>query len=110
MVVAEEGTTICGFAAVNIETWNRRAVIEHLYVSNRYRGLGIGRLLIQSCIEYAKNSHMRCLWVETQNINYPAIHFYQRMQFEWCGLDTELYDEAELNGHEIALYFVRRIE
>ena len=25
-------------------------------------------------------------------MNYPAIQFYQRMGFVWCGLDRSLYD------------------
>ena len=110
VVVAEERSTICGFAAVRIEAWNKRAVLGHLYVSDGYRGLGIGKLLVQSSIDYAKSSNMRCLWLETQNINYPAIQFYQHMGFEWCGLDTELYDDRTVNDYEIALFFARRIE
>ena len=109
VVVAEEQSAICGFAAVRIEAWNNRAILGHLYVSEGYRGLGIGKLLVQSSVNYAKSSNTRCLWLETQNINYPAIQFYQRMGFEWCGLDIELYDDTTVNAYEIALFFARRI-
>lgn len=33
----------------------------------------------------------RCLWLETQNVNYPAVQFYLRLGFELCGLDQTLY-------------------
>jgi len=110
VVVAEEESVVCGVAALRVEAWNRRTVLGHLYVSERYRGLGIGKLLVQRSIDYAKSSNTRCLWLETQNINYPAIQFYQCMGFEWCGLDTELYDDTTVNDCEIALFFARRIE
>jgi ribosomal protein S18 acetylase RimI-like enzyme len=32
-----------------------------------------------------------CLWLETQNVNYPAVQFYRRMGFRLCGLDETLY-------------------
>jgi ribosomal protein S18 acetylase RimI-like enzyme len=34
---------------------------------------------------------MRCLWLETENVNYPAIGFYRRAGFRLCGLDDILY-------------------
>jgi ribosomal protein S18 acetylase RimI-like enzyme len=110
VVVAEEQSVVCGVAALRTEAWNKRTVLGHLYVSEHYRGLGIGKLLVQSSMDYAKISNTRCLWLETQNINYPAIQFYQRMGFEWCGLDTELYDDTKDYEYEIALFFARRIK
>jgi ribosomal protein S18 acetylase RimI-like enzyme len=110
VVVAEEESVICGFAALRIEMWNMRMVLGHLYVSENYRGFGIGKLLVQNCIDYTKSSNKRCIWLETQNTNYPAIQFYQQMDFEWCGLDTELYDDTTDNANEIALFFARRIK
>ncbi|MEP6986585.1 MAG: GNAT family N-acetyltransferase [Chloroflexota bacterium] len=109
VIVAEEQSVICGFAAVRIEAWNNRAVLEHLYVSEGYRGSGIGKSLVQSSLNYTKIINTRCLWLETQNINYVAIQFYQHMGFEWCGLDTELYDDATVNDTEIALFFAQRV-
>ncbi len=110
VVVAEEASVICGFAALRVETWNNRMVLGHLFVSANYRGSGIGKLLVHHCIDCAKGIGSRCLWLETQNINYPAIQFYQQMGFEWCGLDTALYDDTTDSVNEVALFFARRIE
>ena len=110
VMVAEEQTVICGFAALRTEAWNNRTLLGHLFVTEKYRGLGIGRMLVQKGIDYARGSGSRCLWLETQNINYPAIQFYQRLGFEWCGLDTELYDDTTDNVNEIALFFAKQIE
>ncbi len=110
VVIAEEKSVICGFAAARIEAWNNRTILEHLYVSEGHRRLGIGQLLVQSSLNYAKSNNTRCLWLETQNINYAAIQFYQYTGFEWCGLDTELYDDTTVNDTEIALFFAQRIK
>ena len=51
----------------------------------------------------------RCLWLETQNVNYPAVQFYLKMGFRLCGLDETLYqpDDPQLLPGEMALYFAR---
>lgn len=107
VLVAEEDRTIVGIAAAKLETWNRRAVLEHFYIAPAYRGRGIGQRLIESVIQALQADDVRCLWLETQNINYAAIQFYQRVGFHWCGLDTSLYDPKTTAPDEIALFFVR---
>jgi ribosomal protein S18 acetylase RimI-like enzyme len=107
VVVAEVEGRIVGLLALKHETWNRRAVIWHLYVDPSVRGQGIGRALIEEAIQTAQRWSARCLWLETQNINHGAIQFYRRLGFQWCGLDTTLYDPAGEAAGEIALFFAR---
>jgi len=109
-VVAEDGETIQGFAAVRNQQWNNRPEIWHLYVAAACRGQGIGGDLMRACVDYARSINARCLWLETQNINYPAIQFYLKQGFEWCGLDTELYDPDQVLAGECALYFSRQLD
>jgi ribosomal protein S18 acetylase RimI-like enzyme len=52
---------------------------------------------------------MRCVWLETSTLAYPAIQFYRRRGFELCGLDTSLYDSADPSAGETALYFARSL-
>jgi ribosomal protein S18 acetylase RimI-like enzyme len=105
VVVAEVEGRIVGLLALKHEAWNRRAVIWHLYVDPSTRGQGIGRALIEEAIQTAQRWSARCLWLETQNINIGAIQFYRRLGFQWCGLDTTLYDPAGEAAGEIALFF-----
>jgi ribosomal protein S18 acetylase RimI-like enzyme len=107
-MVAEEQDTIVGFAAVRADEWNRRAAIWHLYVAPQRRGVGLGRQLIAHVEEYARAIQARCLWLETSNVNYPAIQFYRSIGFKLCGLDQTLYPPASAPG-ETALYFAREI-
>lgn len=108
-VVAEEQATIVGFAALRMERWNRRAAIWHLYIAPDQRGNGLGRRLIDALESHARTIGARCLWLETSNVNVPAIQFYRRLGFRWCGHDQSLYDPDSDAGGETALYFARAI-
>ena len=104
-LVAERAGVVVGFAAVAYRRWNRRAELCHLYVARQQRGQGIGRALVEAVVAAARDAGMRCLWLETSNLAYPAIAFYWRVGLELCGLDESLYDPAGAAGGEIALYF-----
>jgi len=105
--VASNGDQIAGLVAIKFEQWNRRANLQHLYVAPNYRGLGIARSMIDSAVKEAQRLQARCLWVETQNVNHPAVRFYQHIGFRLCGFDTSLYDpKLNLRSDEVALFFV----
>lgn len=108
-VAAEIEGFITGFATVKYEAWNKRAVLTGIYVAPESRGKGVGRALIDSVINYAKTTPARCLWLETQNINYPAIRFYIKMGFRFCGFDKSLYNPVEVSSDETAFYFYKNI-
>lgn len=103
-VLVESGGDIAGFAVMKHESWNRRAHLEHLYIASAYQGRGLGRMLVEKAIGFAKEHRARCLWLETQNVNYPAIQFYKKMGFRLCGFDNTLYEPADRRG-EAALFF-----
>jgi ribosomal protein S18 acetylase RimI-like enzyme len=106
--VAIIDNTIVGYAQLTLGEWNRRAVIAHLYVAPPHRGRGAGRRLVDTLAEAARAAGARTLWLETQNVNYPAVSFYRRLGFRLCGLDETLYDPRECPG-EIALFFAREL-
>ncbi len=85
---------------MRFEEWNRRAVIAHLYIDARARGQGIGTRLVQELRALAIEHGARQLFVETQNVNFPAVRFYERNGFTLVGLDTSLYEDAS----EMALF------
>jgi GNAT superfamily N-acetyltransferase len=105
VVVAEEGNALAGAAAADLSSWNRRVQVEHLYIARRARGRGVGRALMASVIAFAREVRARCIWLETQNVNYPAVQFYRRLGFRLCGLDERLYDPDALELEETALFF-----
>jgi ribosomal protein S18 acetylase RimI-like enzyme len=108
-LVAEDQGRLVGFAAVRLEHWNRRAALWHLYVAPQQRGSGLGRRLLVAAESYARTSQARCLWLETSNVNYPAIQFYRQVGFTLCGLDQTLYAPDGDAAGETALYFVKNL-
>jgi ribosomal protein S18 acetylase RimI-like enzyme len=112
LLVATAGQQLVGYAELKFNSWNDRAEIDSLDVSSPFRGQGIGRALIHALDQRARREPAaRCLWLETQNINYPAIQFYRRLGFQLCGLDETLYRPGMpgLLPGEIALYFSRAL-
>ena len=100
---ARDGS-LAGFACVRLVPWNRSAELSALFVTPPHKGQGIGRALLEGAMAYARSREMRCLWLETQTSNHPAIGFYQRAGFAFAGLNTMLYDPTEVAPDEVALY------
>jgi ribosomal protein S18 acetylase RimI-like enzyme len=107
--IAEINGVIVGFATAKYENWNKRVILTGVYVLPGSKNKGIGKALVDAVLDYTKTTPARCLWLETQNINFPAIQFYTRLGFRFCGFDTTLYDEAETSLNEVAFYFCRFI-
>ena len=103
--VTEHDHGIAGVASMTIETWNRRAVLQHLYVTRKARRIGVARALVTAAMEAARDRNARCVWVETQTVNYGAVRFYRSMGFAWCGFDTSLYDPSDAGVDDVALFF-----
>ncbi|GLC25851.1 GNAT family N-acetyltransferase [Roseisolibacter agri] len=102
VTVAERDGMVVGVAAVTWQAWNRRAELSHLYVDAAARGRGVGAGLLRAAEAAARSMGARRLWVETQQVNAPAIRFYLREGFTCCGWDAALYEDER----EVAVFFV----
>jgi GNAT superfamily N-acetyltransferase len=105
----EGGRRAVGVVATEYQEWNRRAVIWHLYVSPSHRRLGIGGRLLETALQAAREAGARTAWLETSNVNVPAVRAYERLGFRLCGLDTSLYDGTPAEG-EVALFLCRSLD
>jgi len=56
--------------------------VERIYVLTRYKGQGIGRIMINHTIKIAKKQKCKSLWLGVWNQNPAAIGFYKKMGFE----------------------------
>jgi len=104
-VVAELAGRVVGVAGSHHVRWNNRQVLDALYVDVSARRRGAGRALVMAVLQHAVRGGARQLWLETQDVNAPALRAYEAMGFSLVGLDTTLYGQPY--EHETALYLAR---
>lgn len=85
--------------------WNRFAYVEDLVVNPHYRGLGIGRMLLEGGIGWARENHFPGVMLETQDDNVPACMLYQSCGFVLSGFDRNVYKALNPNTREAALFW-----
>ena len=76
-------------------TWKgKRLYLEDLYVRDQFRGLGIGKLLLNQVIEEAKLTHCTGLMWQVLEWNEPAIEFYKKynaqLDGEWINVNLSI--------------------
>lgn len=77
-----------------------------LRVHPDYRGQGIGHLLFERALVWARERECRRLLVETQNINVPACRFYARQGCELRVVNRYAYKKL----HETQLLWYRDLD
>lgn len=79
--VAEVDGVVEGFALyyVRFSTWKgQRMYLEDLYVSEDFRGKGLGKLLFDRLIQEAKRRRFNGIQWQVLEWNEPAINFYKK--------------------------------
>lgn len=85
--------------------WNRFAYVEDIVVNPEYRGMGIGRMLLERGIQWANENDFPGVMLETQDDNVPACTLYQSRGFVLSGFDRNVYKAINPNTKETALYW-----
>ena len=88
-----------------LQWWNRFAYVEDLVVNPEYRGMGIGRMLLERGIQWAREHDFPGVMLETQDDNVPACALYQNCGFVLSGFDRSVYEAINPNTKETALYW-----
>lgn len=94
---------LIGILLSSYHEWNNSLWIENIRISEKAKGEGLGRELIDSLIEFARNENVRILGLEVQSSNYPAIKFYEKCGFEISGVDFNRYPQRENDIYQVAL-------
>lgn len=59
--------------------------IQRLYVSDRQIGKGLGRQLMENCLNLARQEGYKAVWLGVWERNNRAIAFYEKTGFQRCG-------------------------
>jgi uncharacterized glyoxalase superfamily protein PhnB/ribosomal protein S18 acetylase RimI-like enzyme len=84
--LAWDGDHPCGIVAAMIdETDSTKAGLFSMWVAPTYRRRGVGQLLVNAVIEWARNHHIAALCLHVTSNNGDATHFYERLGFTKTG-------------------------
>lgn len=77
--------------------------IERIYVSQTFKGRGLGKALIQKAIDEAQSAKLSWLWLGVWDKNAHAIEFYQRQGFEIFGQHHFMMGNVAQDDHLMKL-------
>ena len=88
-----------------LKWWNQFGYIEDLVVNPDFRGLKIGRTLIEHGIQWVREQGFPGVMLETQDDNVPACTLYASCGFVLSGFDRNVYKAINPHTRETALYW-----
>ena len=93
VIKAKLNEEILGFAGI-IDTVDQEE-ITNIVVKKSYRNKGIGSILLESLIEYAKSNNKEKIYLEVNCKNSFAIKLYEKYGFKECGLRKKYYNNTD---------------
>ncbi len=96
-VVAVLGSRVIGysFSAIELKNGKRCLHILNIAVDPKFRGLGIGKTLLDASAEIACKKGVKCMVLEVGVFNERAIKFYEKYGFERIKLLKSYYPWGE---------------
>lgn len=96
---------VCVGLAILERSFYKYLYLSDLKVSAAYRKLGIGKMLIEKCLELAREQKTQGVSLTVQDNNLDACLFYLKTGFRIGGLDTEIYRGTRQEGKaDITMY------
>lgn len=103
IVLALEGDEAVGMAGIAREIGQRRrhrAALWGVWVAPSHRGRGVGRRLVDACLEWARENHVRAVYLEVVDGEDPTRSLYGRLGF--IRREVDPYG-AYVDGRDVAL-------
>ena len=87
--VAVKGAEVIGFVSGSFEfylpspfVYNKLAYVKHLSVTEKYRGIGVGKALMNAVFQEAKKKGIKIAYLNVHMENVDAIKFYEELGFK----------------------------
>jgi streptothricin acetyltransferase len=104
--VAVYNERLVGLVELDIQYWNNTVSLANLMIDHDFRGQGLGRRLWFRALDFARQSDVRAIMIETQNTNIAACKFYVRMGCQLVGInDAQYTNNGYADDNEIALFW-----
>jgi GNAT superfamily N-acetyltransferase len=104
VLVAEQGTKLCGSIAITVVPGSGIGWIGGLVVANSMRQQGIGSMLMAAArrwARYGQGQNVRSFMLEIPTKNYPAVAFCRKEGFTFCG-----HTDYSFSNGDVVLLFV----
>lgn len=95
-MVAAEGDYVLGYLDLTVDKTYNVGRIDHVAVMAPRRRNGIGSALVKEAGKWGKRRVLGSLMAKTQTKNYPAIRFFQKCGFTFCGFNDRLYLQRDI--------------
>lgn len=92
-IVAKIDNEVVGFAGIKIII--DEADIMNIAVRRDKRKLGIGSVLLEKLIEISTDFKCASITLEVNENNLPAIHLYEKFDFQKIGLRKKYYNNTD---------------
>ena len=102
IVAQNSSNEILGFAGLRIII--DEADIMNIVVKKSYRHNGIGSILLENLISYAKNLNLKTITLEVNEHNLSAIKLYDKFNFNHIGIRKKYY-----NGESDAIIMSKKL-
>jgi ribosomal protein S18 acetylase RimI-like enzyme len=100
-LVAEVDGEVRAYVDLIPQSWQLMGWMANVAVEPSYRRRGLATALVRQVGRWARDQGLRSLLAEATTKNYPAICFYQKLGFTFCGFNDHYYP-----NQDIALFFV----
>lgn len=89
-IVAKNNNEIVGFAGLKVIL--DEADIMNIVVKKTFRHNGIGSILLENLISYARNLNLKTVTLEVNEHNLSAIRLYDKFNFDHIGIRKKYYN------------------
>ncbi len=107
VLMAEQGTKLCGYIVVTVVPSSGIGWVSALVVANSLRRQGIGSMLLAAArrwARYGQGQNVRAFMLEVSTKNYPAVAFCRKEGFSFCG-----YTDYSFSNGDVVLLFVNQV-